>query len=235
MSEEAVATYQVKTTGVEQIVGLLSGGNRQKVAFAKWLATKPRVLLLDEPTHGIDVGSKAQVHRIIAELADSGLAILMISSDLPEVLAMSDRILVIAEGELVAELDSAAADQEKVMLAATRTPDGDGACLSRARRRRRSRAGSGASRSASGSAASSPSCCCSARSSRCSTPHFLTAAEPERDRLQRRDPVDRRGGPGGGALHAQPRRLGRVDHGLRRLPHGRLRRAESRGSGRSSS
>ena len=120
VSEEAVATYQVKTTGVEQIVGLLSGGNRQKVAFAKWLATKPRVLLLDEPTHGIDVGSKAQVHRIIAELADSGLAILMISSDLPEILAMSDRILVIAEGELVAEFDSASADQEKVMLAATR-------------------------------------------------------------------------------------------------------------------
>ncbi len=120
VSEEAVATYQVKATGVEQAVALLSGGNRQKVAFAKWLATRPRVLILDEPTHGIDVGSKAQVHRIIAGLADSGLAILMISSDLPEVLAMSDRILVIAEGELVAELDPDTADQEAVMLAATR-------------------------------------------------------------------------------------------------------------------
>ena len=102
------------------MVSLLSGGNRQKVAFAKWLATEPSVLILDEPTHGIDVGSKAQVHRIIAELADSGLAILLISSDLPEVLAISDRILVIAEGELVAELDPATATQEAVMMAATR-------------------------------------------------------------------------------------------------------------------
>ncbi len=116
---EAVKTYDVKATGIEQVVALLSGGNRQKVAFAKWLATKPRVLILDEPTHGIDVGSKAQVHRIIEELAAQGLAILMISSDLPEVLAMSDRILVIAEGELVAELGRDA-DQEDVMNAATR-------------------------------------------------------------------------------------------------------------------
>jgi rhamnose transport system ATP-binding protein len=78
------------------------------------------VLILDEPTHGIDVGSKAQVHRIIAQLADSGLAILLISSDLPEVLAMSDRILVIAEGQLVAELDPKEVDQKAVMMAATR-------------------------------------------------------------------------------------------------------------------
>ena len=116
---QTMKSTEVRATGVEQAVSLLSGGNRQKVAFAKWLATEPRVLILDEPTHGIDVGSKAQVHRIISQLADSGLAILLISSDLPEVLAMSDRILVIAEGELVAELD-AAADQEAVMMAATR-------------------------------------------------------------------------------------------------------------------
>jgi rhamnose transport system ATP-binding protein len=113
-------TYDVRATGIQQMVSLLSGGNRQKVAFAKWLATEPSVLILDEPTHGIDVGSKAQVHQIIAALADKGLAILLISSDLPEVLAMSDRILVIAEGELVAELDPATATQESVMLAATR-------------------------------------------------------------------------------------------------------------------
>jgi rhamnose transport system ATP-binding protein len=116
----AMKTYDVRATGIEQAVALLSGGNRQKVAFAKWLATEPRVLILDEPTHGIDVGSKAQVHRIIAQLADAGLAILLISSDLPEVLAMSDRILVIADGELVAELDAKTADQEAVMMAATR-------------------------------------------------------------------------------------------------------------------
>ncbi len=120
VAQEAIKTYDVKATGIDQIVSLLSGGNRQKVAFAKWLATKPRVLILDEPTHGIDVGSKAQVHRIIAGLADSGLAILLISSDLPEVLAVSDRILVIAEGELVAELDAATANQQTVMMAATR-------------------------------------------------------------------------------------------------------------------
>ena len=110
MSAEAIATYDVSATGIDQMVSLLSGGNRQKVAFAKWLATKPRVLILDEPTHGIDVGSKAQVHRIIAEPRRRGLAILMISSDLPEVLAMSDRILVIAEGELVAEIDAGHGD-----------------------------------------------------------------------------------------------------------------------------
>jgi rhamnose transport system ATP-binding protein len=120
VAAEAMRTYDVRATGPEQIVSLLSGGNRQKVAFARWLATEPRVLILDEPTHGIDVGSKAQVHRIIAGLADTGLAILLISSDLPEILAMSDRILVIADGELVAELDPAAVDQHAVMMAATR-------------------------------------------------------------------------------------------------------------------
>jgi rhamnose transport system ATP-binding protein len=89
------------------------------------LSTKPKVLILDEPTHGVDIGSKAQIHRIIAELADEGLAVLVISSDLPEVLGVSDRILVIAEGELVAEMDAASVDQEAVMIAATRnTRDG---------------------------------------------------------------------------------------------------------------
>ena len=113
VATEAVKTYDVRTTGVDQLVSDLSGGNRQKVAFAKWLSTKPKVLILDEPTHGIDVGSKAQVHRMIARLAEDGLAVLVISSDLPEVLAISDRILVVSEGEIVAELDPA-----------TRGPDG---------------------------------------------------------------------------------------------------------------
>ncbi|MBV9671992.1 MAG: sugar ABC transporter ATP-binding protein, partial [Verrucomicrobia bacterium] len=119
ISTDAVASYKVKATSIEQLVSSLSGGNRQKVAFAKWLATKPRALILDEPTHGIDIGSKAQVHEIIALLADQGLAVLIISSDLPEVLAVSDRILVIAEGRLVAEFSRAEANQEKVMMAAT--------------------------------------------------------------------------------------------------------------------
>ena len=125
VASEAVETYRVRTTGIDQLVSDLSGGNRQKVAFARWLSTKPKVLILDEPTHGVDIGSKAQIYGIIAELADAGLAVLVISSDLPEVLGVSDRILVIAEGELVAELDAASVDQETVMMAATRNARDD--------------------------------------------------------------------------------------------------------------
>lgn len=119
IATSAIATYDVKATSVDQPVSSLSGGNRQKVAFAKWLATKPTALILDEPTHGIDIGSKAQVHRITIDLADSGLGVLLISSDLPELLAISDRILVIAEGRLVSEFSREEATQEKVMMAAT--------------------------------------------------------------------------------------------------------------------
>jgi rhamnose transport system ATP-binding protein len=119
VASEAVTTYRVKASDIAQAVSTLSGGNRQKVAFAKWLTTQPNVLLLDEPTHGVDIGSKAQIHEIITQLADAGLAVLLISSDLPEVLAMSDRILVIAEGRLVADLPKAEATQERVMAAAT--------------------------------------------------------------------------------------------------------------------
>lgn len=110
---------QVKMSGLDQLVAALSGGNRQKVVLGKWLATEPGVLLLDEPTHGIDVGTKAQVHDLIARLAAQGLAILVISSDLPEVLAISTRILVLAEGFLTAEFRGGEVDQEQVMLAAT--------------------------------------------------------------------------------------------------------------------
>ena len=85
VATEAVETYDVRATGIDQIVSALSGGNRQKVAFAKWLANDPVALILDEPTHGVDIGSKAQIHKIIAGLADRGLAIILISSDLPEV------------------------------------------------------------------------------------------------------------------------------------------------------
>lgn len=119
IAASATATYDVKAANIDQPVSSLSGGNRQKVAFAKWLATKPTALILDEPTHGIDIGSKAQVHRITIDLADAGLGVLLISSDLPELLAISDRILVIAEGRLVCELSREEATQEKVMMAAT--------------------------------------------------------------------------------------------------------------------
>jgi ABC-type sugar transport system ATPase subunit len=103
---------------VDQLAAALSGGNQQKVVLAKWLASEPRVLILDEPTRGIDIGAKVEVHRIISELAVAGLAIILISSDLPEVLAMSDRIVVMHEGSVTAEL-SRGASEEDVMFAAT--------------------------------------------------------------------------------------------------------------------
>jgi rhamnose transport system ATP-binding protein len=119
LAERYTRQLQVRMTDVEQLVSALSGGNQQKVVIAKWLATEPRVLILDEPTRGIDIGAKVEVHRIISDLAAAGLGIILISSDLPEVLAMSDRILVMHEGRLTAELDRADATEERVMFAAT--------------------------------------------------------------------------------------------------------------------
>lgn len=110
---------EVKTNALDTIAGTLSGGNQQKVVLAKWLATNPRVLIIDEPTRGIDVGTKAEVHRLLSELASQGLAILMISSELPEVLGMADRVLVMREGRITAEILRADATSESVMYAAT--------------------------------------------------------------------------------------------------------------------
>ena len=119
IADEYTREFNVRMTGVGQLVGALSGGNQQKVVLAKWLASKPRVLILDEPTRGIDIGAKVEVHRIISELAASGLGIVLISSDLPEVLAMSDRILVMHEGRITAEIPHGRATEERVMFAAT--------------------------------------------------------------------------------------------------------------------
>ncbi|MEP7088881.1 MAG: sugar ABC transporter ATP-binding protein [Nocardioidaceae bacterium] len=110
---------QVKTRSLDTQAVMLSGGNQQKVVLGKWLATKPTLLVVDEPTRGIDVGTKAEVHRLISELAATGVAVLMISSELPEVLGMADRILVVREGRLTAELDRSEATAETVMYAAT--------------------------------------------------------------------------------------------------------------------
>jgi rhamnose transport system ATP-binding protein len=110
---------QVKSAGIGQLVSALSGGNQQKVVLGKWLATEPRVLLLDEPTRGIDIGTKAEVHRIISHLAAQGMAILLISSELPEILGMSDRVLVMHEGRVSGEFTRGDADQERIMFAAT--------------------------------------------------------------------------------------------------------------------
>jgi rhamnose transport system ATP-binding protein len=118
-SIDAAEKLEVKCSGTWQKARELSGGNQQKVVLAKWLETEPRILILDEPTRGIDVGTKAAVHALMSELASQGLAILMISSELPEVLGMSDRILVMREGRLVAEISRAEATQAMVMLAAT--------------------------------------------------------------------------------------------------------------------
>jgi rhamnose transport system ATP-binding protein len=109
----------VRSAGLEQLVNTLSGGNQQKVVLSKWLATNPTVLILDEPTRGIDIGAKAEVHRIISDLAASGLAIILISSELPEVLAMADRVLVFHEGRITANLTRSEATPERVMFAAT--------------------------------------------------------------------------------------------------------------------
>ncbi|MFJ6730207.1 sugar ABC transporter ATP-binding protein [Streptomyces sp. NPDC091281] len=110
---------QVKYARLADTVNTLSGGNQQKVVLAKWLATAPEVLIVDEPTRGIDVGTKAEVHRLLSRLAAEGVAVLMISSDLPEVLGMADRVLVMHEGRLTAEIPRSAATEETVMAAAT--------------------------------------------------------------------------------------------------------------------
>jgi rhamnose transport system ATP-binding protein len=110
---------QVKTNALDMTATTMSGGNQQKVVIAKWLATEPRLLIIDEPTRGIDVGTKAEVHRLLSDLAGQGMAILMISSELPEVLGMADRVLVVCEGRITAELSRDEATPEAVMHAAT--------------------------------------------------------------------------------------------------------------------
>ncbi|MEV4572639.1 sugar ABC transporter ATP-binding protein [Nonomuraea jabiensis] len=110
---------RLKFARLTDAVSVLSGGNQQKVVLAKWLARRPSVLIVDEPTRGIDVGTKAEVHRLLSELAGSGVAVLMISSELPEVLGMADRVLVMHEGRLAAEIPRADATEESVMAAAT--------------------------------------------------------------------------------------------------------------------
>nr|WP_242680149.1 sugar ABC transporter ATP-binding protein [Nocardioides sp. IC4_145] len=113
------AKLEVKTSALDMHAATMSGGNQQKVVIAKWLATDPTLLIIDEPTRGIDVGTKAEVHRLLSELAGEGLAILMISSELPEVLGMADRVLVVCEGRITADIDRADATPENVMRAAT--------------------------------------------------------------------------------------------------------------------
>src|SRR5207302_1468607 len=120
--KEIAADYtrrlSIKTPAIFAPAATLSGGNQQKVALSRWLVTKPRVLILDEPTQGIDVGAKSEIHALMTELAAQGVAILMISAELPEVLGMSDRIVVMRSGKIVGTLDRKAATQEKILALA---------------------------------------------------------------------------------------------------------------------
>lgn len=118
VAERFKELLSIRTPSIHLEAGKLSGGNQQKVVLSKWLNTQPRLMILDEPTRGIDVGAKAEVHHMINDLAQDGIAIIMISSDLPEVLAMSDRVLVMREGRQMAIYSREEATQEKVMTAA---------------------------------------------------------------------------------------------------------------------
>ncbi|MDZ4134814.1 MAG: sugar ABC transporter ATP-binding protein, partial [Paracoccaceae bacterium] len=118
LAREYTSRLDLRAASLDQDVGLLSGGNQQKVVIAKWLATKPRVIILDEPTKGIDIGSKAAVHEFMAELAGQGLAVIMVSSEIPEVLGMSDRVIVMREGRMVAEFSGDDMTPERLVRAA---------------------------------------------------------------------------------------------------------------------
>src|SRR5690606_30370927 len=110
-----VKKLNVRTPHLEQEIQFLSGGNQQKVVIAKWLTTRPRILILDEPTRGIDVGAKAEIYDMMRELAETGTAIILVSSELPEVLANSDRIIVMADGRIAGELSRDEATEDAVM------------------------------------------------------------------------------------------------------------------------
>ncbi len=118
-AQKQVVDLNIRLASLDQAVINLSGGNQQKVVLARWLTLSPIVLILDEPTRGVDVGAKAEIYRIMSRLAHEGVAILMISSELPEIVGMSDRILVMREGQITAELPGHTTTQEEIMLHAT--------------------------------------------------------------------------------------------------------------------
>ena len=119
LAERFIRELRIATPSPRQLVGNLSGGNQQKVLLAKWLALAPKLLIVDEPTRGVDVGARSEIYRILRGLAARGVALLVVSSDLPEVLALADRIVVMADGRTVGELDGDVADEEAVLRLAT--------------------------------------------------------------------------------------------------------------------
>lgn len=116
---EQIRRLNIKTPTMDQIINNLSGGNQQKVLIARWLLAQPKILILDEPTRGIDVGAKAEIYRLISELANRGVAVIMVSSELPEILGMSDRVMVMHEGRITGILSKEEADQETIMSLAS--------------------------------------------------------------------------------------------------------------------
>jgi ribose transport system ATP-binding protein len=115
---QQVREMKIRTPSLEQEVGYLSGGNQQKVALAKWLCSAPQLIIMDEPTRGIDVGAKAEIYHLMRQLADQGTSIIMISSELPEIIGMSDRILVMSRGQIAGELSRDEASEEKILTLA---------------------------------------------------------------------------------------------------------------------
>jgi ribose transport system ATP-binding protein len=118
-AEEMIEKLGTRTPSVLQTVGFLSGGNQQKVVLGKWLLTQPKILLLDEPTRGIDVGAKREIYQLIESLAATGLSILFVSSELEEIIGMSDRVLVMHEGRITGELNRDELNEEAIMQLAT--------------------------------------------------------------------------------------------------------------------
>ena len=120
LADNFIKELRIATPSAQRLVGDLSGGNQQKVLIAKWLAMAPKVLIVDEPTRGVDVGARSEIYRLLRELAAKGMALLVVSSDLPEVLTLADRIIVMADGRTVGELDGKTATEEAVLKLATR-------------------------------------------------------------------------------------------------------------------
>jgi ABC-type sugar transport system ATPase subunit len=118
LAADFVDRLRIKAQRVDQQVHFLSGGNQQKVVLAKWLALKPKILILDEPTRGVDVGAKAEIHALISRFAALGMGVIMVSSELPEILGMCDRVLVMSKGAITGEFTRDEATQEKIMACA---------------------------------------------------------------------------------------------------------------------
>ena len=118
LAQEMIRDLGVRATGAYQVVRNLSGGNQQKVVLGKWLATKPKVLILDEPTRGIDIGAKSDIYRLISDLAKTGVAVMMISSEMEEIVGISDRVIVMREGQIAGELQRGEINEEAVLALA---------------------------------------------------------------------------------------------------------------------